>query len=100
MEAHDAVRRQRNVMLGGVPMAMSKCAACKGSYFEVVTKEPRGANYKINFVQCTGCGAVVGVMEFFNAGKLLSNLSKEVAELKRDLAYVYEEVGRVRRKLG
>ncbi len=64
-------------------MALSKCAKCDNTLFEAVAAEPRGANYKLIFVQCMRCGAVVGVSEFLNAGSLLNQLQDQVKELQR-----------------
>jgi hypothetical protein len=80
-------------------MAFSKSIACNSTFFEVVTKEPRGSNYKVNFIQCSACGAVVGVMEYLNAGQVLTNLKKDVAELKRAISSVADDVDRIRRSL-
>ena len=61
---------------GFLKMAISTCVKCGGTHFEIVAKEPRGANYKLMFVQCTGCGGVVGVTEFYNTGVLIQKLAK------------------------
>lgn len=57
-------------------MAMSTCIKCGGHSFEVVEKEPTKASFKMMFVQCSGCGGVVGVTEFYNIGALIHKLAK------------------------
>lgn len=49
-------------------MAMSKCASCGNSSFEVQENTPAHSNYKLIFVQCAKCGAVVGVQDYYNIG--------------------------------
>jgi len=52
-------------------MATSKCLSCNNHYFELQTIEPSGGKYKLNAVQCSSCGAVVGVIEYYDSGVLL-----------------------------
>ena len=57
-------------------MAISKCAKCDNTVFEMVEKEPIGANFKIMFIQCNRCGAVVGVQDYYNLGGMLNTIKK------------------------
>jgi len=57
-------------------MARSTCAKCGGTTFELVENEPRGAKFKYFFVQCSSCGVVIGVQEYFNAGAILTKIAK------------------------
>ena len=59
-------------------MALSSCPKCTNHSFETVIQEPRGSNFKLIFVQCSSCGAVVGVMEHSNIGYLLGKLAKKL----------------------
>jgi len=59
-------------------MAASTCPKCGNSFFETVEKEPRNSNFKLLFVQCSSCGAVVGVMDFWNIGQLIHVLAKKL----------------------
>jgi hypothetical protein len=56
-------------------MARSKCGKCDGYVFEVVETVPGNSRYKVLFVQCSSCGTVVGVMDYFNIGTLIYNLA-------------------------
>jgi len=59
-------------------MAYSKCIKCDGTYFEMVEKEPQKSAYKVMFIQCSSCGGVVGVMDYFNIGTLLQKILKKL----------------------
>lgn len=62
---------------GGLPrMAMSTCLRCGGTTFETCDKEPRGSRYKLVFIQCSECGGVLGVLDFYNIGQLVHDLAK------------------------
>jgi hypothetical protein len=62
----------------------SKCGACNGTSFEMV--EANGDNKAIiknttkayNFVQCSGCGAVVGVTEAIHVSSWLWEVMKKL----------------------
>ena len=57
-------------------MAVSKCVKCDGMFFELKEVTPRDSEFKLNFVQCATCGAVVGVLEYNNVGALLDRLAR------------------------
>jgi hypothetical protein len=57
---------------------LSTCVKCGNTSFETKEAEPQGSHYKVVFVQCTKCGGVVGVMDFFNIGSLLQTLAKKL----------------------
>jgi hypothetical protein len=59
-------------------MALSTCVKCGGTFFEVVQVEPQGSAFKMLFVQCSACGGVVGVQEFFNVGDLVHTLAERL----------------------
>lgn len=39
---------------------------------------PSGSAYKLNFVQCASCGAVVGVLDWYNIGSMLEKQNKAI----------------------
>ena len=59
-------------------MAQSTCPKCDNHYFEVVENTPRNSNFKLFFVQCTKCGAVVGTQEYAHIGNLIMKLAKKL----------------------
>jgi hypothetical protein len=69
-------------------MALSRCPHCKGGRFEVVLKEPAGSAFKMNFAQCSTCGAPFGIVDYFNLGTLLKKQEKKVEELDRRLSSI------------
>lgn len=61
------------------------CPHCRATSWKIVTIEPIGGNFKQNVLQCNGCGAPVGVLDYYNLGGLLKEQEKEIASLKREL---------------
>lgn len=59
-------------------MATSKCPSCNNHSFEMKEISPRGSQFKYNFIQCSACGAVVGVVDYFNTARLLHNLAEQL----------------------
>jgi predicted nucleic-acid-binding Zn-ribbon protein len=57
-------------------MATSTCIKCDNHSFEVKLAEPKKGAFKMYFVQCTSCGGVVGVTEFYSIGAMLLKLGK------------------------
>lgn len=51
-------------------MAISTCPKCDNTCFEIVEHSPIGSNFKLMFIQCNQCGAVVGVTDFYNLGEM------------------------------
>ena len=62
-------------------MAISKCGHCGEGHFELKTIEPGGGAYKVNMVQCSSCGAVVGAVYDFNAGVMLQLQEQKIDEI-------------------
>ena len=42
-------------------MPASKCQSCSSTAFEIVAHKPENVGYNLNFIQCAGCGAVIGI---------------------------------------
>lgn len=63
-------------------MAWSTCPKCDNHSFELVEDTPIGSAFKLMFVQCTSCGAVVGVMDYYNIGQRMNELEKKIDELR------------------
>jgi predicted nucleic-acid-binding Zn-ribbon protein len=59
-------------------MATSTCIKCGSSSFENKENSPRGSNYAVTFVQCSSCGGVVGVTDFYNIGQLIHDFAKKL----------------------
>ena len=59
-------------------MASSTCIKCGNTRFEVKENSPTGSNFKFIFIQCSNCGGVVGVMDFYNTAQLIHDLAKKL----------------------
>jgi hypothetical protein len=59
-------------------MATSRCPKCASSSFELENFTPRNSEFKLSFVQCSSCGAVVGVLDYYNIGQLIHDLAKKL----------------------
>jgi predicted nucleic-acid-binding Zn-ribbon protein len=59
-------------------MASSTCIKCGGHTFEIKLNEPRDAKYKFYFIQCAGCGGVVGTHEYYHIGNIVKALGKKL----------------------
>lgn len=58
-------------------MAISKCIKCDNTRFELKEATPNGSNFTYQFVQCTKCGGVIGVVDFYNIGDLIQRFAEE-----------------------
>lgn len=59
-------------------MATSSCPKCSRHVFELKENTPNGSEFKLTFVQCSSCGAVVGVIDFYNIPMLLDKIGKKL----------------------
>jgi hypothetical protein len=57
---------------------MSKCPCCSGTSFKIEQAAPYRSPFKLNFVQCSACQTVVGVMEYNNIGALIFAQNKAI----------------------
>ena len=65
-------------------MAYSKCPKCDNTFFELVENSPAKSNFKLMFVQCSKCGAVVGVMDYYNIGSVIKKVEEKIDRLERN----------------
>jgi predicted nucleic-acid-binding Zn-ribbon protein len=59
-------------------MATSMCIKCGNREFESKETTPRNSNFAFSFIQCTNCGGVVGVMDFYNIGNVLRQIGRKL----------------------
>jgi uncharacterized Zn finger protein len=52
-------------------MALSKCPSCDNHYFELVLAEPGDSLVKMHYIQCSACGTVVGVTDYYDTASYL-----------------------------
>ena len=62
-------------------MAQTTCPKCGGGAFELQTAEPQGSTFILNFVQCSQCGAPVGVTEYHNIGAVLERVEALIDQI-------------------
>ena len=63
-------------------MATSKCPKCDNTHFEMKENTPKDSNYRLLFVQCSSCGTVVGVMDYYNIGAKIREIEEELNNIK------------------
>lgn len=66
-------------------MALSTCPHCDSNHFEVTTQEPTRSNYKIVFVQCSGCGAPFSAMPFYNEFDKLVDIETRIKRIEQNM---------------
>ncbi|WP_137742607.1 hypothetical protein R0L47_05540 [Pectobacterium polonicum] len=59
-------------------MANTTCPKCPSTSFEMKETKIKGSNYRHFFVQCSACGAAIGVQDFYNTGALLSKICRKI----------------------
>ena len=59
-------------------MAISTCIKCGNTNFEIKENSPSLSNYKFDFIQCTGCGGVVGVTDYYNTDSILNKIAQKL----------------------
>jgi endonuclease/exonuclease/phosphatase (EEP) superfamily protein YafD len=80
-------------------MAISACARCQNQSFELQEATVSGANRKLVFVQCAGCGAPVGVVEshallrYQEQDARMKNLEHQLASIAGSLSHIGRIVG-------
>lgn len=74
---------------------LSTCAKCGGHLFEIVEQSPSNANYKLWFVQCSGCGNPISSKEYFNSNVQINELKKKVTKIENDLGYISQSLSNI-----
>ena len=59
-------------------MAFSSCPKCESTRFEMKEMSPTGSKFKVQAVQCSSCGAVVGILDYYNIPALLTKIAKKL----------------------
>ena len=62
-------------------MAKSKCPSCGHMRFELKETQPTQSMYELLFVQCSSCGAAVGVIEGRNITDLLLKQNRVIKQI-------------------
>ena len=60
-------------------MAKSSCPKCSNKTFEMKENDHvQGSKYTLMFIQCSGCGAVVGITDNCNIVLILKKISEKL----------------------
>ena len=68
-------------------MATPTCGKCKEHSFETTLHTPLGEAQKLALIQCSGCGAVVGVLDR-NAALRLTRVQEQVSAIEERLTRI------------
>ena len=74
---------------------MSVCPHCKGTMFQTERQAPLGSAFPVVIVQCSKCGAPVGVLEMNNAGALLQAQDQMIKQLGSRISGLEQSLVRV-----
>ncbi|MCK1632659.1 hypothetical protein [Bradyrhizobium sp. 162] len=80
---------------------VTKCPHCEVTRFEVKEIEPVDSTYKLTAIQCVGCGAPIGVMDFWNIGTLLKKQEKQISDLSsrlQNMEHTLSQIAQVLRR--
>lgn len=83
-------------------MATSKCPSCEKTRFELKENSPTGSKFKFNFIQCSACGTVVGVADYFHIPTLIHGLQETVEKIPSphsDLQTINYNIGQLAKTL-
>jgi predicted nucleic acid-binding Zn-ribbon protein len=69
-------------------LGISSCPKCGNGRFKLVTQEPSGSNFKLNFIQCSSCNSPVGVMDYFNTGAQMEDQKKQIDKISSRLSSI------------
>ena len=59
-------------------MATPCCPKCGNHNFEIQEIKVRDANFRTNAINCSSCGAVIGIQEYFNINVRLCKLAEKL----------------------
>ncbi len=76
-------------------MALSKCPHCNNTSFETKEVSPSGSPFSAIFIQCAGCGAPAGVMDFYNIGTLLNIQGAKIEELLQKIDKLQHSINEI-----
>jgi transcription elongation factor Elf1 len=72
-------------------MTVSTCPKCNGHSFELAPLTPLGVSQKLAIVQCSGCGAPIGILD--------PTTGSQIDGLKNQIAAIDERLNRIAKAL-
>lgn len=55
---------------------MPTCPKCPSTYFRLTEANISGSQFRMMMVECSSCGAAIGVVDYYNVGQLLKEQNK------------------------
>lgn len=80
-------------------MAISKCVKCENSFFELKEVNVQGARFKLNFIQCTSCGGVVGVVPYYDPGVEAHQVNAKIDEIKTAISRIEDDIDYIQSRI-
>lgn len=74
---------------------MSKCSNCQNTTFKIQEQSPIGSAFKVNFIQCSKCGAPVGVVDYFDVHSGINSLHEKLENIKNMMSHLDYKVDEV-----
>jgi len=59
-------------------MSTPRCPKCDHTSFQMTEISPERSAFKLMAVHCSGCGTIVGTMDYYNIGTLLHKIAKKI----------------------
>lgn len=66
-------------------MALANCVRCGNGGFETSIQSPMGSNIKMVFIQCSGCGGVVGTAPYHDPSAQHDRIINAIQAVAREL---------------
>ncbi|MEW6182673.1 MAG: hypothetical protein AB1500_05780 [Bacillota bacterium] len=73
-------------------MAEPSCPKCGKTGFEVLENKPLNMDYKLLFIRCASCGAVVGAVDLYNIASLFCELEQKLSEKLDDVEATVSDI--------
>lgn len=74
----------------------TKCAKCGGGFFELQTIEPSGSNFKINVIQCSSCGAPIGLVDYYDTHSSIEKTNQKIERLHNEVNQLGYDITNIR----
>jgi hypothetical protein len=66
-------------------MAAPTCPKCGSGSFTMTEFTPAHSEFRLNAVHCGACGAVIGVMDFYNIGGRLNKQDEAIKKIAKQI---------------
>lgn len=73
-------------------MASSLCGKCGNHTFELKLNEPRNSRVKVNLLQCSSCGTVAGLTDFFDTHAQFETIATQIQALQNHVDSRFQRI--------